>query len=498
MYRLLAMAAVLILAQACTAQDTDLPMVRSPAELDALPADTPAIRIYTEDSAEEYSFGRFVKLTSIATDGRSLIHLSGLKTVTQLEIYGLRAPNVELWNLRDWTSLESIKFEGGTETFELGLQFLVKNTGLKRFSARTSGLTLTPEAAKYLAEFKQLEYLSVSLSETTVLATARALAALVSNDHLTRVEVQFSGAVEPEMIAELAKLPGLAVLNARWTKQIRDITEPLRSHAGLREIAFYNRRLTSGTVQNLATCPNLEKLYLTYCKGIGDAGLLPFKDHACLQLLDLSYVSDVTSEALMQLSCPKLRNLNLVGCSGVTKESLANIARMPALSELSVGGALDDTGMAIIANMRNLASLRLVDVQGLTVEGWSELLTMDWLENLILEGCTVPADLFPQLTGLGQLRTLSLRDSVNMSDELFLILVELPELRYIACDTDQLSEEAQIEVHKRHPAVSQIVIPPRNRPYQANWWKTQQKLLELFPDQVRRERADDSEYWWQD
>ena len=85
-----------------------------------------------------------------------------------------------------------------------------------------------------------------------------------------------------------------------------------------------------------------------------------------------------------------------------------------------------------------------------------------------------------------------------MSDDLFLRLTELPMLRYIACDTDRLGEDAQIEVHKRHPALSQVVRPPRNTPYQARWMKTQRKLAELFPEQIRRERLDDSEYWWQD
>lgn len=501
MHRLIALTLLLILAQGCCAQ---VQIVESPEALAALHADTREIEFFAKDSAEVYDFSRLEQLEEITTDEQSLIHLSELRSVRRLTIYGLCHPNVTLWNLRDWTSLESLQFSQGADTFGLGLQFLAGNTGLKRFSARTSGLSLTADAVKYLAEFKQLEFLSASLSTNTALETARALAELRTNEHLTRVEIQCSGDIEPELIQELAKLPSLAVLGVRWTKQVGDITEPLGGHQGLREIAFYNHRVTSRMIQNLASCPNLERLYLTFSKGvgraggIGDAGLLPFKDHASLQVLDLSYVSGVTSEALMQLSCPKLRNLNLVGCGGVTKESLAQIARMPALSELSVGGELDDTGMAIIANMRNLASLRLVDMQGLTVEGWTELLSMSWLENLVLEGCTVPADLFPQLAGLRQLRTLSLRGSVNMSDELFLVLAELPELRYIACGTDQLSEEAQIEVHKLHPAVSQIVIPPRNRPYQANWWKTQQRLLELFPDQVRRERADDSEYWWQD
>ncbi|MCA8934749.1 MAG: hypothetical protein KDB68_00965 [Planctomycetes bacterium] len=477
-----------------------MPLVRSSTELAALPPDTRAIEFYAEESTDEYSFERFDELTNIRTDGNSLFHLSSLKTVTHLEVSSLNHPNVELWNLREWANLESVSFSLGTKTFGLGLQFLTRNTRLKRFSARTIGLYLTPQAVRYLAEFSQLEYLSGCLAETTAPQTARALAELRTNEHLAQVELGCSGAMVPETVQELAKLPGLSVLDLRGAKLLEDITEPLQRHAGLREVAFYNHRLSPEMLKNLASCPNLQRLYLTYCKGISDTGLLELKDHPSIQQLDLSDVDGVTSTALKQLRCPKLQNLNLANCSGIEAQSVASLAELPVLKEMSVGGneGFDDKSMALIARMKGLSSLRLYRVEGLSEEGWTELLKMNWLEDLIVYSSDIPPDLLPRLTELENLETLSLRGSVNMSDDLFRKLTGLPRLRYLACDTDCLGEDVQIEVHEQHPGISQVVRPPRNTSYQAQWWKTQEKLWELFPEQVRRERGDDSEYWWQD
>ena len=497
MYRLIAFAALLTLAQACCAQGADVPLVRTPGDLAALAPDTQAIEFYADDAAEHYSFEHLPNLASVSTDEQSLVHLADLRTVKHLEIWGLEHPNVALAHLGQWTNLESLRLDGGADTLRRGLRHLKANTKLKRFTTTQS---LTQQSARDLGLFERLEYIAANFSRFAGLGTARELLGLPNSKRFAHVELHFRDTVEPEVVRLLAKLPGLAVLDLRWTTPIDDFTEPLRGHEGVREIDFYNHRLTYRMMQNLASCPNLERLHLTCCKGLGDTGLLEFKDHASLQVLDLSYVNGVTPRALKRLRCSKLQNLNLVGCSGVDADSMASVARLPALRELSVGGSesFDDTSMALVARMNHLTSLRLHNAVALTVEGWTELLRMTWLENLNVERCEVPADVLVLLTALTRLRTLNLRGSANMSDDLFLRLTELPMLRYIACDTDRLGEDAQIEVHKRHPALSQVVRPPRNTPYQARWMKTQRKLAELFPEQIRRERLDDSEYWWQD
>lgn len=84
-----------------------------------------------------------------------------------------------------------------------------------------------------------------------------------------------------------------------------------------------------GSIEPLAVCTRVERLTLTNCRGLTDAGLTKLiENNSALLALDVSNVSSITEESIYTIAqhCKRLQGLNVSGCTLVSNESMLALA----------------------------------------------------------------------------------------------------------------------------------------------------------------------------
>jgi len=88
-------------------------------------------------------------------------------------------------------------------------------------------------------------------------------------------------------------------------------------------------RVNDGSVTPLQVCTQVERLTLTNCNGLTDAGLISLvSENRRLLALDISGDINITETAVDVLAqnCKMLQGLNISGCTRISNESLTRVA----------------------------------------------------------------------------------------------------------------------------------------------------------------------------
>ncbi len=139
---------------------------------------------------------------------------------------------------------------------------------------------------------------------------------------------------------------------------------------------YWNLNVEDATLVALAVGgrPDLEKLNISGCNRVTDAGLLAVVA-SCPQLrdLDLTRLRQVTDDALSGavLALPRLERLNLYACPQLSDRSYTFFSALQKLKFLDLCGAenLSDGGLKAIAECKDLEYLNLTWCVELTDEG---------------------------------------------------------------------------------------------------------------------------------
>lgn len=94
-------------------------------------------------------------------------------------------------------------------------------------------------------------------------------------------------------------------------------------------LASIAANVSDGSVQSLKTCKRIERLTLTGCVGLSDAGLRDLlEDCNHLLALDISGDTQITSSSMYKLAenCSRLQGLNISGCTQVSSKSMIAVA----------------------------------------------------------------------------------------------------------------------------------------------------------------------------
>jgi F-box and leucine-rich repeat protein GRR1 len=87
--------------------------------------------------------------------------------------------------------------------------------------------------------------------------------------------------------------------------------------------------VSDGSVLPLKVCKRIERLTLTNCDGLSDAGLMGLLN-GCAQLLalDISGDTQITHDSMFTLAenCTSLQGLNISGCTKISNESMVAVA----------------------------------------------------------------------------------------------------------------------------------------------------------------------------
>lgn len=88
-------------------------------------------------------------------------------------------------------------------------------------------------------------------------------------------------------------------------------------------------KVNDGSVSPLSVCTRVERLTLTNCRGLTDAGLVALvENNASLLALDVSNDKNITETSIYVIAehCKRLQGLNISGCELISNESMITLA----------------------------------------------------------------------------------------------------------------------------------------------------------------------------
>ncbi|KAK3946641.1 hypothetical protein QBC32DRAFT_132289 [Pseudoneurospora amorphoporcata] len=124
--------------------------------------------------------------------------------------------------------------------------------------------------------------------------------------------------------------------------------------------------LNDGSVESLEMCSRVERLTMTGCKRITDAGLLKLlQNNHGLLALDISGMEDITETSIYIVAekCRRLQGLNVSNCTKVSVASLVELAQSCRfIKRLKLNECTQVTDEAVIAFAENCPNILEIDL----------------------------------------------------------------------------------------------------------------------------------------
>ncbi len=105
---------------------------------------------------------------------------------------------------------------------------------------------------------------------------------------------------------------------------------PYRDFIRRLNLASIADKVNDGSVRPLADCTRVERLTLTNCKGLTDAGLIALVENSThLLALDISGDDQITEAAIVAIAdnCRRLQGLNISNCTKISNEGMIKLAQ---------------------------------------------------------------------------------------------------------------------------------------------------------------------------
>jgi internalin A len=255
------------------------------------------------------------------------------------------------------------------------------------------------------------------------------------------VSVNLHGSwVSDSDIAELAKLPALAVLDLSETRITDRGLLDLKTASNLTELNLYYAELLSDQgIAVVKSLPHLKRLNLRGTK-ITDSTLQLLNRVTSLESLDIAF-AQVTDSGIGQLSLPNLKELS-IGGDKLTDAGLQALRQLPTLTSLDVSGAQrTDSGLWSVS---------------LTDSGVEAISTLKDLQHLRLNGATISARGLEKLKNLSKLERLDLQDCVRVKDDALPVLESFAALRFVDVTDSGMTEKSLTALRTAKPGLKVV------------------------------------------
>ncbi|MFC1735980.1 redoxin domain-containing protein, partial [Candidatus Hydrogenedentota bacterium] len=415
--------------------------------------------------------------------GPGLVHLANLPSLRCLELRGVSddvgAPgesgDVLLEHLTGMTQLKKLELMYRHVT-DAGMAYLSTLTGLEDLGL--SETKISDEGLAHLQDMKHLRRLD--LSRQTQIGDA-GMAYLKGLKSLERLELPYETITDAGLaeISELTNLKRLSV-GTNPKSQITDSgLESLSNLTSLEELAIGGVGISDAGLREIGKLTNLRVLRLLNAPLVTDDGLDALASLTSLRSLTLRCGSKITVAGLNHLNTltgltnltanagrrrdvtmdigdlTQLRSLDLPVF--LRDEDLACLSQFPNLERLTVSGRFGNEGMAHLAGLTSISSLRISSsLPDLNDDGLSYLAGMKLLNDLDIRGNFTDEGLphLETLKGLKSLRIRSQNDKEFSTDAIELLRSKLPNVLVL--------EAERIKERKRRPRVGKTA-PPFNQ-----------------------------------
>lgn len=207
-------------------------------------------------------------------------------------------------------------------------------------------------------------------------------------------------------------------------------------------LAQLSEGVNDGSVVPLSVCSRVERLTLTNCLGLTDAGLIGLlTDSSHLLALDISGDVQITAASMMVLAdnCPRLQGLNISSCARISNESMMAVAencKYIKRLKLNECHQLEDSSiLAFAKNCRNILEIDLHQCRLIRDLPVTELFTNGLaLRELRLANCELITDTaflnLPPNQTYEHLRILDLTSCARLTDRAIERIIDVaPRLR---------------------------------------------------------------------
>ncbi|KAM3438246.1 hypothetical protein NHJ13734_004261 [Beauveria thailandica] len=131
-------------------------------------------------------------------------------------------------------------------------------------------------------------------------------------------------------------------------------------------LAALAERISDGSVTPLYVCTRIERLTLTNCRGLTDAGIIGLvENNTNLLALDVSNDRNITHQSIYTIAehCKRLQGLNISGCDGVSNDSLEVLAKScKYIKRLKLNDCTQIRDNAVLAFADNCPNILEIDL----------------------------------------------------------------------------------------------------------------------------------------
>ncbi|TQV91550.1 ubiquitin ligase complex F-box protein GRR1 [Cordyceps javanica] len=125
-------------------------------------------------------------------------------------------------------------------------------------------------------------------------------------------------------------------------------------------------RISDGSVTSLYVCTRIERLTLTNCRGLTDAGIIGLvENNTNLLALDVSNDKNITDQSIYTIAehCKRLQGLNISGCDNVSNESMEVLAKScKYIKRLKLNDCTQIRDAAVLAFAENCPNILEIDL----------------------------------------------------------------------------------------------------------------------------------------
>ncbi len=160
--------------------------------------------------------------------------------------------------------------------------------------------------------------------------------------------------------------------------------ELLDSVPDLTTLSLVKTAVTDHGLKHLANLKRIERLTLSRCETIGDAGLSHVASLTTLTALELLYLPNIDDEGLKHLgSLKRLERLEVNSGGGITDEGLKHLGQLTSLKWLTLRHLpkVTDEGLKHLEPLKNLQTLSL-STAGLTIDCLQHVRKLKGLKSL--------------------------------------------------------------------------------------------------------------------
>ncbi|EPE35082.1 RNI-like protein [Glarea lozoyensis ATCC 20868] len=228
------------------------------------------------------------------------------------------------------------------------------------------------------------------------------------------------------------------------TLSLTDPTFTYRDFVKRLNLASLADAVNDGSVVPLSVCSRIERLTLTMCQGLTDAGLIPLlTDSKGLLALDISGDTQITSESMVVLAehCKRLQGLNITECLKISNESMIGVANAcKHIKRLKLNHCEQLEDSAILAFARNCPNILEIDLMGCNSVGNAPVTELfangACLRELRLPDCNLISDAaflsLPLNRTYENLRIIDLTANLRVTDQAVERIIDAaPRLRNI-------------------------------------------------------------------